>query len=86
MIDMTQSLLKSIIFLICLKDCGIAWNYGNSGVSLSGKVLVLNTMASSKSIYVVTMTAPPNQFTDEANWIQKEFFGTTNDLKSIIVL
>ena len=42
-------------------------------LSLAGKILVFNTLALSKSIYVATMIAPPKQFIDEANRVRKEF-------------
>ena len=38
-----------------------------------GKILVFNTLALSKSISVATMIDPPQQFTDKANRVQKEF-------------
>ena len=54
-----------------LRDCLQVWKFRS--LSLSGKILVLNTLALSKSIYIATMIAPPKQFIDEANRVQKEF-------------
>ena len=54
-----------------LRECLQVWKLRS--LSLAGKILVFNTLALSKSIYVATMIAPPKQFIDEANRVQKEF-------------
>ena len=40
---------------------------------MPAKILLFNSLALSKSIYVATMVVPPKQFIDEANHVQKEF-------------
>ena len=54
-----------------LRECLQVWKL--TSLSLADKILVFNTLALSKSIYVAIMIYPPNQFIDEANHVQKEF-------------
>ena len=54
-----------------LQDCLQVWTLRS--LSLAGKILVFDTLALSKLIEVATMIAPPKQFIDEANRVQKEF-------------
>ena len=54
-----------------LRDCLQVWKLRS--LALAGKILVFNTLALSKSISIATMIAPPKQFIDEANRVQKEF-------------
>ena len=54
-----------------LRECLQVWKLRS--LSLAGKILIFNTLALSKSIYVATMIAPSKQFIDEANCVQKEF-------------
>ena len=61
-----------------LRDCLQVWKLRS--LSLAGKILIFNTMALSKSIYVGTMIAPPKQLIREIIF-KKNLFGITNDLK-----
>ena len=54
-----------------LRDCLQVWKFRS--LSLAGNILVFNTLALSKSIYIATILASPKQFIDEANRVQKEF-------------
>ena len=67
-----------------LRECLQVWKLRS--LSLAGKILVFNTLALSKLIYVAAMIAPPKQFIDEANRVQNNLFGITNVLKLSTVL
>ena len=60
-LDLVQKLRE------CLQVCKLG------SLSLAGMILVFNTLALSKSIYIATMRATPKQFINQADRVQKEF-------------
>ena len=67
-----------------LRNCLQVWKFRS--LSLAGKILVFNSLALSKSIYIATMIAPLSSSLMRQIMFKKNLSGITNDLKLSTVL